>query len=60
MEYSVYFKKWMTLEDLQNLVKHCISFKKSYISIKDSVQNKLMDFSVIEIFNNIISGPLWK
>ena len=32
----------MTLEDLCNLVKQCITYKKSYISIRDSVWKKAL------------------
>ena len=32
----------MTLGDLCNLVKQCITYKKSYISIRDSIWKKAL------------------
>ena len=40
MEYKLHWKEWMTLEDLFNLAKQCITYKKSYSSIRDSIWKK--------------------
>ena len=42
VEYSLHLKEWMTPEDLCNLAKQCITYKKSYISIRDSVWKKAL------------------